>query len=168
MPVSRKILDSVVARRVFLGACILLGVGLNGVRTNARSVKRQKILFICKYGTVNSAVARELFRQRARLRGIDALAFSRGLTLEDHVSPGLRGKLSADGINPKADLPMTLKRKDWIKADVIVAFNPLPATVRHSDIRDWSDLPSMNDCYSSARVILDSRVDALLDEIQKQ
>jgi Low molecular weight phosphotyrosine protein phosphatase len=168
MPVSWNNLDSVVGRRGFLGACVVLGVGLNGVRAYARNVKRPKILFICKYGTLNSAVAREIFRERARLRGIDALAFSRGLTLEDHVSPELQGKLSADGINTKADLPKTLSRKDLIRADIVVTFNPLPATIRHPDIRDWSDLPSMNDSYVAARSILDSRIDATLDEIQRR
>jgi hypothetical protein len=168
MPVSWGRLDSAVGRRRFLGACAMLGVGLNGVRVNARNLKLPKILFICQYGTAKSAIAREVFRQHARLRGINALAFSRGLTIEDHISSRLKGRLTADGIDPKADLPKTLSRNDWIKADIVVAFNPLPGTIRHPDIRDWSDLPSMNDSYPTARAILDSHIDALLDEIQKR
>lgn len=168
MPVSSRSLDSVVGRHAFLGACVMLGVGLNDVRVHARNLKRPKILFICQYGTAKSAIAREVFRRHARLRGIDALVFSRGLTLEDHISPRLKGRLTAEGIDPKADLLKTLSRKDWIKADIVVAFNPLPTTIIHTDIRDWSDLPSMNDSYSTARAILDSRIDALLDEIQKR
>jgi protein-tyrosine-phosphatase len=155
-------------RRDLLSACIVLAAGLAVPCAGARSHKRPKILFICQYGTAKSAIAREVFRQHARLRGIDARAFSRGLTLEDHISPELRIKLQADQIDPMADLPQTLSRRDWIKADIMVAFNPLPAAIRHPDLRDWSDLPSVNENYSEARRVLDKRIDSLLDEIQKR
>jgi arsenate reductase (thioredoxin) len=155
-------------RRVFLVLGLSLAVGLATTGMAARNRKPQKILFICQYGTAKSAIAREVFRQRARVRGIDARAFSRGLTLEDHISPQLRIKLQADQIDPMADLPQTLRKKDWIGADIVVAFNPLPASIKHPDVRDWSDLPSVNEHYPQARTLLDSRIDALLNEIQKR
>ena len=90
------------------------------------------------------------------------------MTLEDHLSPEIRINLKADQIDPIADLPKTLSRRDWMKADIVVAFNPLPETIRHPDVRDWTDLPSVNENYSNARVILDKRIDSLLDEIKKR
>ena len=157
-----------VGRRDLLSVCIVLATGLAASRAEARRRKRPKILFICQYGTAKSAIAREVFRRQARLRGIDADAFSRGMTLEDHLSPEIRINLKADQIDPIADLPKTLSRRDWMKADIVVAFNPLPETIRHPDVRDWTDLPSVNENYSNARVILDKRIDSLLDEIKKR
>lgn len=155
-------------RRDLLAVCVVLAAGLAAPGAASRSRKRPMILFVCQYGTAKSAIARQVFRQQARLRGIDTRAFSRGLTLEDHLSPELRIKLQADHIDPMEDLPKTLSRKDWIKADIVVTFNPLPATIRHPDVRDWSALPSVNENYSEARTILDKRINSLLDEIQKR
>jgi Low molecular weight phosphotyrosine protein phosphatase len=157
-----------VGRRDLLSAGIMLAAGLAAPSAQAKKRKRATILFICQYGTAKSAIAREVLRQYARLRGVDARAFSRGLTLEDHISPELHIKLQADQIDPMADLPQKLSRMDWTKADIVVAFNPLPATIRHPDVRDWSDLPSVNENYADARMVLDKRIDSLLDEIQKR
>jgi len=54
-----------------------------------------RVLFICQYGTAKSAIAREVFRQRARERGIPVVTFSRGITPEEHISPALRARLLA-------------------------------------------------------------------------
>ena len=127
-----------------------------------------KILFVCKAGTAKSAIAREMFRKRARERGVDIDVFSRGIVVEDHISPDLRRKLLADGINSTAEPASALRATDVKAADIVVRFNPLPSEVRHSDIRDWSDLPSVNDDYANAHRILETRIDALLDEIMAE
>jgi protein-tyrosine-phosphatase len=157
-----------VGRRGFLAVGIMWAAGLVAPSAQAKRRKQPKILFICQYGTAKSAIAREVFRQHARLRGVDARAISRGLTLEDHISSQLQIRLQSDKIDPMADLPKTLSRRDWVKADIVVAFNPLPAEITHLDVRDWTDLPSVNENYSEARMVLDKRIDSLLDEIQKR
>jgi protein-tyrosine-phosphatase len=138
--------------------------------TNCSSVPatqhKPKILFVCQAGTAKSAIARELFRKRARERGIAVNVFSRGILLEDHISPELRQKLVADGIYTTADPVKVLGAADLKAADILVRFNPLPESAVHPDIRDWSDLPSVNDDYGNARKILDQRIDKLLDEIE--
>ena len=127
--------------------------------------KSLRVLFICQYGTAKSAIARELFRRRARERGMAVTAFSRGLTLADHISSPLHQMLSADGIDPAADPATVLARRDWQHADLVVAFNPLPKNVRPEHLRDWSDLGSFNDDYAHTRPDLDRRIEALLDAI---
>ena len=108
-----------------------------------------------------------MFRRRAKERGITVDTFSRGLTIENHISPPLRQKLLKDGIDPTADTPKILSNKDLRHVDVLVAFYPLPPGVKPANIRDWTDMPSFNDDYANARATLDSRIDSLLDEIVK-
>jgi protein-tyrosine-phosphatase len=154
------------SRRRFVISCVTVLTG--PAYAKPRKHRPVQILFICQFGTAKSAIAREILKRKAQERGITIGTFSRGITLADHVSPELRQKLAADGINPNADKAAVLAPLDWRKADIVIAFNPFPADVNHSDIRDWSDLPSLNDDYAHARDILDRRLDALLNELAKR
>jgi protein-tyrosine-phosphatase len=152
-------------RRQFVMVSLFLTITLVAGCAAQPVPKGPKILFVCQYGTAKSAIAREVFRQRAKQRGISADVFSRGITLEDHMSAALRENLHADAINTEAIPAQTLARKDWLAADILIKFNPLPPSVDHSDVRDWTDVPSVNDDYANARKVLNARIDALLDEI---
>ena len=154
-------------RRTFIAGLTLLTISAFGRSVDARSSERTppRVLFICESGTVKSAVARELFRRRAAERGIRVTAFSRGITPEEHVSPALRQRLIADGINSTGDGLQMLAQKDLKAADIVVVFDPLPTTLSAPRLLDWSALPSMNDTYLLARADLDRRIDALLDAI---
>jgi protein-tyrosine-phosphatase len=132
-----------------------------------RRHRTTRVLFVCQFGTAKSAIAREVFRKRAHERGVAVDAFSRGLTIEDHILPPLRQKLLADGIDPSTDAPKILLPRDWRYADVLVAFNPLPTEASPASLQDWTDMPSFNEDYANARATLDKRIDALLDEITK-
>ena len=55
--------------------------------------------------------------------------------------------------------------RDWQRATVVVAFNPLPLEVPRAKVRDWADLPSITDDYAKTRAILDRRLEALIDEL---
>lgn len=147
---------------------IVGALGAAGAFAKLPKGKPVRILFVCKYGTTKSAIAREVFRRRAQSRGISAVAFSRGLMLEDHISPPLRERLNAAGIDPAKDKPRVLSSKDWKKADIVVVFDPLPADVTPKDVRDWVDMPSFNQEYDKAQASLDGRIDSLLDEISKR
>jgi hypothetical protein len=129
----------------------------------AASPKPPTVLFVCEFGTAKSAIARELFRKRAGERGIAVKAFSRGLKIEDHVSPPLRQTLDADRIDPRRDGFAVLSVRDVRSADMVVTFTPIPQRAR--TLLDWSDVPSVNDNYPVARAELDRRIDALLDTI---
>jgi protein-tyrosine-phosphatase len=127
---------------------------------------RPRILFVCEAGTVKSPMARELFGRRARDRGIAVDAFSRGLHLADHVSAGLRQRLLVDRIDTMAEAPQTLTAADWQSALLVVAFNPLPASVDHGDVIDWTDLGSMNDDYDHSLADLNGRIERLIDMLE--
>ncbi len=153
-------------RREFLVAAGLLAIGLNSVPSNAEPVAIKKILFVCQYGTAKSVIAREFFRQRALQRNIDVRAISRGITIEDHISADLRKNLAADGINPNVEQIRVLTQEDLQSANIVIAFNPLPPSLLHPEVRDWSDLPSVNEKYKKSRAIMKRRIDKLLDELE--
>jgi arsenate reductase (thioredoxin) len=161
---------SQLARRDFIGSVCILAAGLNMAPNilSAKTMQPRKILFVCQYGTAKSVIAREFFRKRAKHRGIDVQAISRGLTIEDHITAKLRKNLAADHIDPNIEPIRSMAQEDWQSADIVIAFNPLPTSVTHGDVRDWTDLPSVNDKYKKARSIMKRRIDRLLDEISVQ
>lgn len=144
------------------------GVVASGAAATAGAPLAPRVLFICQYGTAKSAIAREVFRQRAQARGIPVFAYSRGITPAEHISPTLRTRLLADGIDPAREPVQTLAQADIKSADIVVTFNPVPKTLRARRTLDWSSLPSMNDAYPRARADLLVRVDALLDRIRTE
>jgi len=148
-------------------ACLLSGSGVSAepAPTPTPAPAPTRVLFVCQYGTVKSALARELFRKRAGERGIKAIAFSRGITPAEHLSAAARTSMAADGINPARDPLRKLAPADLRKADIVVIFNPLPVKRATRPVRDWTATPSVNDDYANARPELDRRIDALLDEI---
>lgn len=129
------------------------------------AAKSPVVLFVCQAGTAKSAIARELFRRRASERGIDVIAVSRGLMIEDHISAPLRQRLDADALDTRRDGFAALTEADVRKADMVVTFSPLPFGVRTRKLLDWTAVPSVNDAYPVARADLDRRIDALLDAI---
>lgn len=145
----------------------VLLIAASGITASCQPATRSipKVLFVCQFGTAKSAIAREVFRERARERGIAVVAFSRGITPAEHVSPQLRARLIADGIHSDRDPLTKFTASDVRSADIVVAFNPLPGNLSVPQLRDWSGLPSMNDDYRKARADLDRRIDRLLDDI---
>ena len=133
-----------------------------------RMIKPPKILFVCQAGTAKSAIAREIFKKRAKERGIAVDVFSRGLVIEDHLSPALKENLRSDQIDTNAEPALPLQPGDWTAADILVNFNPLPTSVQHKDVRDWTDVPSVNDDYANAKRIMGKRIDELLNELAKK
>ena len=151
------------SRRALLGSA--LAASIVGACATARRSPAPLVLFVCQYGTAKSAIARELFRRRVRQRHLAIEAFSRGLTIEDHLTPGLRQRLAADGIDPAVKPAQVLQVRDWQRASIVVAFNPLPLEVPRTKVRDWTNLPSITDDYANTRAILDRRLEALIDEL---
>ena len=52
------------------------------------------------------------------------------------------------------------------RADVVVAFDQLPADLP-PPTHDWSDFPSFNEDYATARSELDVRLARLLDDLRR-
>ena len=169
MPISKSHRSSTLTRRG-LASKLLIALALAGLSSSS-SAKVQpapvRVLFVCQYGTVKSALARELFRKRAAERRIAAIAVSRGITPAEHLSAAARTSMTADGIDPARDPLRKLAPGDLRKADIVVIFNPLPVKLATRPTRDWEATRSVNDDYPNARPELDRRIDALLDEIAK-
>lgn len=143
------------------GAALLLVPGPVGAR-----MRVMRVLFICEFGTAKSAIAREMFRRRARERDIPAKAFSRGFTIQDHISPSLKQQLDAEGLDTRRDGFKVLAPHDLRTADFIVTFKPIPESLHWRELSDWSDVASVNDAWPTARADLMRRIDALLDRVE--
>ncbi len=61
-----------------------------------------RVLLVCQFGSVKSAVARELMKRRAGERGVPVEVRSRRIMPEEHVSPALATALRAEGVNTRA------------------------------------------------------------------
>lgn len=124
-----------------------------------------RVLFICQFGSVKSAIARELFRRRAAERGIAAIAVSRGIQPEAHLDPRLHDLLAGQGIDPARDGQHKLSRGDLRRADYTVLLDKLPPGWIGRNPRDWTDLGSFNQSYVTEEPRVKARIDQLLDEI---
>ena len=121
------------------------------------------VLFVCPAGTVKSAIAREALKARAAKAGVQVRVRSRGLKIEDHVSPSLAANLKADGIDPAAEPARPLSEGDMAAADIVIAFDGAAKALPSA--RAW-DIPSWNEDYPAARAALASDVDRLVAELR--
>lgn len=153
-------------RRCILLAGTFLGLGtLSPAIAGVAPAQAPTVLFVCQFGSVKSAAAREIFKRRAATRGVSVNVISRGITPEAHASTALKARLDAEDIDLDAQALTKLTPADLKAADIVVIFDPLPADLARADARDWTRTPSFNDDYDQARAYLDPRLDALLDDI---
>jgi protein-tyrosine-phosphatase len=150
-------------RRSLLLAAI--AVALTATPGNAATPRAPHVLLVCQYGSVKSAIARELLKRRSAQRGIALAVQSRGITPELHLPPELKERLAADKLNPEAQPLRRLKSRDVQSADLVIAFDKLPSQFHPRKLIDWTDLPSMVNDYANARAVLDARIDKLLDSL---
>jgi len=123
------------------------------------------VLFVCPAGTVKSAIARETLKRRAAELGVPVRVSSRGVHVEDHVSPGLAANLKADGLDPAREPALPLAGTDLGAADIVIAFDEAAQVPELKGARSW-DTPSWNSDYAGARAALAAHVDRLLAELR--
>lgn len=155
------------SRRSFMQA-VFATVAISQATISRGSARRETVLFICQYGSVKSAITRELFRRRALERGVQVTAISRGIALESHLAPQLRATLAVDGIDPERDGQHQLTKADLHYANMTVILDPLPKDWKAKRIHDWTDIRSFNQFYESEKPRVLARIDQLLDEIVAQ
>ena len=150
-------------RRGFVG--LSLAALMVSAQPGLARMRGPLVLFVCQFGSVKSAVARELFRRRAAARAVPATAFSRGITPEAHISDSLRAALVIEGVNIENEPIRQLHPKDLANADLTVLFDPLPCGLKARRVHDWTDTGSLNQAYQTERPRLLARIEALLDEL---
>lgn len=151
-----------ITRRTTVLALMLLA--RPAAAAQAKPCPPPRVLFVCPAGSVKSAIARETLKHAASRRGLAVDVQSRGVTPEDHVSPGLAAQLRADGINPAVEPLRRLESGDPAHADIVVAFDEAAQAPGLQQARVW-DIPSWNSQYDAARAALAPKIEALLDEL---
>ena len=150
-------------RGVALGLLLLAG----GRSVHAAPCSPPTVLFVCPAGSVKSAIAREMLKRRAAERRVSISVTSRGIHVEDHLSPGLRASLLADGIDPTAEPLRGLEPRDAAHADILIAFEEAALAPGLAQARVW-DIPSWNSRYAEAKAATSSNIEALLDELGRR
>jgi protein-tyrosine-phosphatase len=123
------------------------------------------VLFVCPAGTVKSAIARETLKRRAAELGFPLRVTSRGVQVEDHVSPALAANLKADGLDPAREPARALASADVKAADIVIAFDEAAQAPELKGARSW-DTPSWNSDYARAKAALAAHVERLLVELR--
>ncbi|CAN5852612.1 hypothetical protein BH11PSE1_BH11PSE1_32050 [soil metagenome] len=150
-----------VTRRTTVLALLLLA---RPAAAQTKPCPTPRVLFVCPAGSVKSAIARETLKHAASRRGLAVAVQSRGISPEDHVSPGLAARLLADGIDPAAETLRRLEPGDTAHADIVIAFDEAVQAPGLEQARAW-DIPSWNSQYDGARAALTPKIEALLDEL---
>ena len=150
-----------IGRRALLSAVIAAAGSAKAAQPCALPV----VLFVCPAGTVKSAIARDSLRREAGKAGVAVSVISRGIHPEDHVSPGLRAKLVADGMNPGSEPALPINAGDIRRASITIVFDEAAAAPGLERARVW-DIPSWNGDYSGAKTALATRVDDLVEELR--
>jgi len=125
-----------------------------------------QVLFVCPYGTVKSAIARETLKRRAADAGLAVRVRSRGLDIQDHVTAALARQLKADGVDPAAEPPRRLEPADLTPGQIVVVFDEAAQDPRLAGARSW-DVPSWSD-YPAAKAALSDRIAALVAELRER
>jgi len=158
--------SSKISRRAGLVAVASLAASCAG--SVAAPTRPTKVLFVCDAGSVKSAIAREQLRRIAAARHLPVAVSSRGIAPADHVSPALAVALASDGLDVRREPVRQLEVADLRDADVIVVFTPLPSRFGSWPVRDWTDVPSMNERYADAQRALLEKLDQLAAEIARR
>lgn len=148
------------------------------------------VVFVCKYGSVNSVVAAERFNRLAKQRGLAVRAIGRAAnpgTLHTEVPEVVIRELALEGANVATYKPKVLAPEEAAAAlrvvHITVHGQPDPnssvaAAAAHVPEERWDDVPSMvtgadgnidesGRQFTKARTPLVLHVDELLDEVAK-
>ena len=124
------------------------------------------VVFICEHGAAKSVIAAAWFNKLASERHLPFRAIARGLAPQRELSESAIAGLHQDGVSLLQEKPQPLTADDASRAMRVVAFCPLPASVKSSRAEVF-DVPGPNDGYTQSRDAILVHVKALLDDLQK-
>ena len=131
-------------------------------------VPERTVVFVCEHGSAKSVIAAALFNVRASDRKLPFRAESRGVVPDRTLMPAAVAGLRSDGLAPGQTTPIQFGRADADRAAVIVAVDPLPLELAApARVRVWDAVPPVSVAYAASRDAMRSRIDALLDELDR-
>jgi arsenate reductase len=136
--------------------------------TSAKQRQRPRtVVFVCEHGAAKSVIAAAYFNQLAAERHLPFHAVARGTTPQSDLSQSAMAGLRADGIAFADEKPRALTADDTRHAVRVVAFCPVPASLRKGTPVDQHDVPAPGHGYAQSRDAILVQVKALVEELQK-
>jgi len=127
------------------------------------------LVFVCEHGAAKSMIAATLFNREATRRELTVRAVSRGTLPDTEVPLLVRDGLRAEGIelgsiHPKGlDAPDATGRTFYVTFDVDLP----PSFASVENVRRWDALPSVMETFPQAREAIATRVNDLIDDLER-
>jgi len=113
------------------------------------------VVFVCLHGSVKSQVAAAHFNRLAKERGLNVVAVSRGIAVNNAIPASIRDGLSRDGLAPATDTPVALTAQEATAAAKVFAFDEVPDGIKgNAEVTYWSDVPPATKDYAGARAAI--------------
>jgi len=135
---------------------------------SAKQVQQPRtVVFVCEHGAAKSVIAAAYFNQLAAERHLLFRAIARGTTPQPELAQSATAGLRADGVTFPDEKPRTLTADDTRHAVRVVAFCPVPASLRKGTRVEQYDVPAPGDGYAQSRDAILVQVKALIEELHK-
>lgn len=138
----------------------------------ARPLEQNRVVvFICEHGNVKSLMAASYFNQIAKERKLPYLAISRGVEPDaNSAPPAIVQGLAQDHIDVRDFRPQKIADAELNAASRVITIgttlvNPTPALTDKR--RKWNEVPPASVDFKASSQVLKSRVNALIDELEK-
>lgn len=122
------------------------------------------VVFVCEHGAAKSVIAAAYFNKLAAERHLNFHAIARGLTPQPELSTAAATGLKKDGVPYPNETPRRLSHEESQGAVLVVAFCPMPKTLRQARVESF-DVPAPNEGYDSSRDAILVHVKGLLDQL---
>ena len=140
----------------------------SSLASNAQTVNKSTILFVCEHGAARSTIAAAYFNKIAKERGLDYQAVFRGTDPQNELTSGTKQGLMNDGFDVSGMTPSLVSKGDAAKAVQVITFDcALPSDCIAAELHQWNGIPPISESYNGARDQIVRKVDALIMQLLK-
>jgi protein-tyrosine-phosphatase len=125
------------------------------------------VVFVCAHGAGKSVIAAAWFNKLASEQHLPYRAIARGTTPQKELSETAVAGLRRDGVAFPPDKPLPVTGSDTSNAIRIVAFDPLPDSIKASRVETF-DVPPPSSGYDESRDAILIHVKDLLKDLKAQ
>jgi protein-tyrosine-phosphatase len=157
--------------RIFRRAGFFILAMASGI--GVAQVEKQKpapqpvVVFVCAHGAGKSVIAAAWFNKLASEQHLPYRAIARGTTPQKELSETAVAGLQRDGVLFPQDKPLPLTSVDTTNAIRVVAFDPLPASIKASRVETF-DVPPPSGGYDESRDAILLHVRDVLKDLKAQ